>query len=377
MRALFGAREMRAPLEIESGAQEPPGAAGASGPASGAGSEPRDRKAEHIRLALEPRMQLGGDPFAGYEFEHCALPEIDFDAIDTSVTFLGKRLAAPLLISCMTGGTESAGRINRHLAEGAEATGVAVGVGSQRKALEDPAQAASFRMRDAAPTVPLLANLGAVQLNYGMGLDHCRRAVDMIAADALALHLNPLQEALQPEGDRNFAGLLAKMAEVARALPVPVIAKEIGCGLSAEVGRRLVEAGIRILDTAGTGGTSWARIEAARAGDAEIGELFAGWGVPTADSIRQLRALDDPSGALTVIGSGGLRSGVDVAKALALGADLAGLAYPFLAAATESAERVAERVRRIVHELKICMFCIGVQSIPELRTARLLKRSRP
>lgn len=376
---------MRAPLEIESGAQEPPGAAGSSGPASGAGSEPRDRKAEHIRLALEPRMQLGADPFADYEFEHCALPEIDFDAIDTSVTFLGKRLAAPLLISCMTGGTESAGRINRHLAAGAEAAGVAVGVGSQRKALEDPAQAASFRVRDAAPTVPLLANLGAVQLNYGMGLDHCRRAVDMIAADALALHLNPLQEALQPEGDRNFAGLLAKMAEVARALPVPVIAKEIGCGLSAEVGRRLVEAGIRILDTAGTGGTSWARIEAARAGDAEIGELFAGWGVPTAESIRQLRALDDiggPSGepaseGITVIGSGGLRSGVDIAKAIALGADLAGLAYPFLTAATESAERVAERVRRIVHELKICMFCIGVQSIPELRTARLLKRSRP
>ncbi len=364
---------MRAPLEIESGAQEPPGAA-APPPEP---AEPRDRKAEHIRLALEPRMQLGADPFADYSFEHCALPEIDFDAIDTSVTFLGKRLAAPLLVSCMTGGTESAGRINRHLAAGAEATGVAVGVGSQRKALEDPAQAASFRVRDDAPTVPVIANLGAVQLNYGMGLDHCRRAVDMVAADALALHLNPLQEALQPEGDRNFAGLLAKMAEVARALSVPIIAKEIGCGLSGAVGRRLLDVGIHILDTAGTGGTSWARIEAARADDAEIGELFAGWGVPTAESIRQLRALDGAGGSVVVIGSGGLRSGVDVAKAIALGADLAGLAYPFLAAATESAERVAERVRRLVHELKICMFCIGVQSIPELRTARLLKRSRP
>jgi isopentenyl-diphosphate delta-isomerase len=246
-----------------------------------------------------------------------------------------------------------------------------VGVGSQRKALEDPRKADTFRVRDAAPSVPLLANLGAVQLNYGMGLPECRRAVEMIAADALVFHLNPLQEAIQPEGDRNFAGLLAKMGEVARSLSVPVIAKEVGAGISGEVGRRLAQHGIRIVDTAGSGGTSWARIEAARAGDVALGEVFAGWGVPTPDAIRELAAV----GGLTVIGSGGLRTGIDVAKALALGADLAGMAYQFLEAATQSPERVAERIRRIVQELKISMFCIGARTIPELKAATLHRRS--
>ncbi len=331
----------------------------------------RDRKLEHIRLALDPRMQQGANPFAEWSFEHRALPEIDFDEIDTAVEFLGKRLKAPLLVSCMTGGTAIAGDINRNLAAGAEAEGVAVGVGSQRKALEDPAKADTFRVRDAAPSVPLLANLGAVQLNYGMGLAECRRAVDMIGADALVFHLNPLQEAIQPEGDRNFKGLLVKMGEVARALPVPVIAKEVGSGISGAVGRELARHGITIVDTAGAGGTSWARIEAARAGDAPLGEVFAGWGVPTPDAIRELAAV----GGLTVIGSGGLRTGVDVAKALALGADLAGMAYQFLEAATRSPEAVAERIRRLVQELKIAMFCIGARTIPQLKEAILHRRS--
>jgi len=331
----------------------------------------RDRKAEHIRLALEPGMQGGGSYFAEWSFEHCALPEIDFDEIDTTVEFLGKRLRAPLLVSCMTGGTAIAGDINRNLAAGAEAEGVAVGVGSQRKALEDPAKADTFRVRDAAPSVPLLANLGAVQLNYGMGLAECRRAVEMIAADALVFHLNPLQEAIQPEGDRNFAGLLPKMGAVARSLGVPVIAKEVGSGISGRVARQLAQEGIRIVDTAGAGGTSWARIEAARAGDAALGEVFAGWGVPTPLAIRELAAV----GGLTVIGSGGLRTGIDVAKALALGADLAGMAYQFLEAATQSPARVAERIRRLVQELKIAMFCIGARTIPELKAATLHRRS--
>ncbi|HTQ80874.1 MAG TPA: type 2 isopentenyl-diphosphate Delta-isomerase [Thermoanaerobaculia bacterium] len=335
----------------------------------------RDRKAEHIRLALEPRMQLGTHYFAEYEFEHRALPEIDFAEIDTSVEFLGKRLASPLLISCMTGGTDRAVSINRNLAAGAEACGVAVGVGSQRKALEDPAKADTFRVRDVAPTVPLLANLGAVQLNYGIGLAECRQAVAMIEADALVFHANPLQEALQPEGQCNFKGLLPKMGAIARDLAVPVIVKEVGSGLSGAMGRALLDQGIRIVDTAGVGGTSWARIEAARAGtagDLALGELFAGWGVPTPQSIRELAAI----GGLTVIGSGGVRTGLDVAKALALGADLAGLAYQFLEAATESPERVVERIERIVHELKICMFCIGVRTVPELRQTALHRRPK-
>jgi isopentenyl-diphosphate Delta-isomerase len=332
----------------------------------------RDRKAEHIRLALEPRMQLGGRSWwDDYSFGHEALPEIDMAEVDTSVEFLGRRLEAPLLISCMTGGTESAGIINRNLAAGAERTGVAVGVGSQRKALEDPEKADTFRVREAAPSVPLLANLGAVQLNYGMGVRECRQAVEMIGADALVLHLNPLQEALQPEGQCDFSGLLPKIGEVVRALEVPVVAKEVGSGLSERVARALAAQGVRILDTAGTGGTSWARIEAQRSGELDLGELFAGWGLPTPLSIQEVRRVD----GVTVIASGGLRNGMDVAKALALGADLAGMAYPFLRPATESPERVADQVARIVRELKICMFCLGVKTVAELRRVKLRKPS--
>lgn len=329
----------------------------------------RDRKAEHIRLALDARMQLGTSAFDSYVFGHEALPEIDMAEIDTSVEFLGRRLAAPLLISCMTGGTDAAGAINRNLAAGAESTGVAVGVGSQRKALEDPAKADTFRVREVAPSVPLLANLGAVQLNYGMGVRECRQAVDMIQADALVLHLNPLQEAIQPEGQCNFANLLPRIGEVVRELGVPVVAKEVGSGLSTRAAQSLAEQGVRILDTAGVGGTSWARIEAARAGDVEIGEIFAGWGLPTPRSIQEVRQVPD----VTVIASGGIRNGLDAAKAIALGADLVGMAYPFLAPALESPEKVADRVRRFVQELKICMFCLGMRTVAELRHAEIRK----
>lgn len=328
----------------------------------------RDRKAEHIRLALERRMQSDRNHLSGYAFEHNALPEIDFDEVDPATEFLARSLRAPLLISCMTGGTAEATRINHNLAIGAEAAGIAVGVGSQRKALEDPTTADSFRVRDVAPSVPLLANLGAIQLNYGYGVDDCRAAIDMIDADALVFHLNPLQEAIQPEGQTRFRGLLPKLERIVRELPVPAIAKEVGSGLSADVGRRLIDVGIRTLDTAGLGGTNWARIEAARADDAETGERFAGWGVSTPESIAALRALP---GIECVIGSGGVRDGVDVAKAIALGADIVGLAYPFLKAAAESPEQVIATADRIVRELRISMFCLGVRTLGELRGAPL------
>ncbi len=329
----------------------------------------RDRKAEHIHLALEGRMQLRRCWFDEYSFEHQGLPEIDFAGIDTSMTFLGRRIAAPLLISCMTGGTDEATRINRNLARAAEETSVAVGIGSQRKAFEDPATLESFRIRPFAPSVPVLANLGAVQLNYGFGLDECRRAVEMIEADALVLHLNPLQEAIQPEGQRNFAGLLDKVGKIAGALEVPVIVKEIGCGMSSSLARKLQQRGIDIVDTAGHGGTSWARIEAARAGDAELGDRFAGWGIPTPLSIQQLAELP----GLTVIGSGGLRHGIDLAKAIALGADVGGMAWQFLRAATESKERVVEKIQRTVVELKISMFCTGSRTLNDLKRAKLIR----
>ncbi|MDH3253757.1 MAG: type 2 isopentenyl-diphosphate Delta-isomerase [Acidobacteriota bacterium] len=332
----------------------------------------RDRKAEHIDLALEEGMQLHGNFFDAFFFDHLALPEIDYAAIDLSVEFLGRRLQAPLLISCMTGGTEQATRINRNLAIAAEAAGIALGVGSQRKALEDSTQADSFKVRELAPSIPLLANLGAVQLNYGFGIAECRAAVEMVEADALVFHLNPLQEALQPEGQCDFSNLVDRMAKVADALPVPVVVKEIGCGLSAEAARRLRDAGLTILDTAGLGGTSWARIEAKRSDEVELGEVFAEWGVATPRSIRQLREV----GGLTIIASGGVRNGIDVAKAIALGGDVVGLAQPFLAAAAESAERTVAKAGRLTRELRIAMFCAGARTVAELQQVAIHRRHR-
>jgi isopentenyl-diphosphate delta-isomerase len=327
----------------------------------------RDRKAEHISLALDPSLRPPRNFFDEYRFEHRALPEIDYDDIEVACAFLGRPLAAPLLISCMTGGTEEATRINRNLAVAAEATGIAVGVGSQRRAIEDPSTAESFRIRPFAPSVPILANLGAVQLNYGYGIDECRRAVEMIEADALVLHLNPLQEVIQPEGQRNFAGLLGKIGAIAGQLEVPVIVKEVGCGISREVAEDLRGVGVAVVDTAGAGGTSWARIEAARADDAETGDLFADWGIPTPVAIRRLRGLK----GLTVIGSGGVRHGVDAAKAIASGAHLVGVAHRFLQAADHSAKDVVEKVRRIVAELRTTMFCVGARTLDDLRKAPL------
>jgi isopentenyl-diphosphate Delta-isomerase len=326
-------------------------------------TDERDRKAEHIELALDPAVQLLASAFDGVRLEHQALPEIDLAAVDCSTSFLGRPLAAPLVISCMTGGTAEAARINRNLALAAEEARVALGVGSQRKAIEDPSQASTFEVRRWAPSIPLLANLGAVQLNYGFGLGECRRAVEMIEADALVLHLNPLQEALQPEGQGNFARLAEKIGSIVEGLEVPVIVKEIGCGLSGASARRLQEVGVSIFDCAGLGGTSWARIEAARARDPELGELFATWGVATVDSIVQLRALED----VVVIGSGGVRSGLDAAKAVALGADLVGLAQPFLRAAVGSSDSVLAVLARTRRELEIAMFCSGASTLERLR----------
>lgn len=339
----------------------------------------RDRKAEHLEIALDRSVQVETRPFDAWTFEHQALPEIALADVDTSAEFLGRQLASPLLISCMTGGTEVASRINTRLAEAAEQARVAVGVGSQRKAIEEGTHAETFAVRELAPSVPLLANLGAVQLNYGFGVDHCRQAVEMIEADALVLHLNPLQEAIQPEGQTDFSDLYPKMAQVVRALdPVPVVAKEVGSGISEQTARRLAEIGIRVIDTAGVGGTSWARIEARRSDDPQVGELFADWGIPTPDSIQAVARvaadIADVDGGLTVIGSGGLRSGLDVAKAIALGSHLAGMAYPFLRAADHSTERVVATVERITRELRIAMFAVGARNLAELASTPIQRR---
>lgn len=327
------------------------------------------RKAEHLRLAMDRRNQLEAHYFDEWRLEHDALPELSLDELDLHADFLGHRLEAPLVISSMTGGTADAAAINRNLAAAAQAAGVALGVGSQRVALDDPSRRWTFQVRDLAPDVPVLANLGAVQLNHGYGVDECRAAVEMIGADALVLHLNVLQEAVQPEGTADFRGLLDRIADVVEGLEVPVVVKEVGCGISGAVARRLHGAGVRIVDVAGLGGTSWARIESRRALDAELGERFAGWGIPTPEAIRQVAAID----GMVVIGSGGVRTGIDVAKALALGASLAGLAQPFLAPARESAAAVEDRIDRIVRELRVAMLCSGAGDLGALRRIGIRK----
>jgi len=331
------------------------------------------RKADHIRINLEEDVR--SDLTTGLErlhFEHDALPEVNLGALNTDLVFLGKKLAAPLLISSMTGGTQAAGQINDRLAQAAQHTGVAMGLGSLRAALEDPALAPSFQVRSSAPDILLLANLGAVQLNYGYGPDECRRAVELVEADALVLHLNALQEALQPEGDTNFSGLLAKIERVCRALPVPVIAKEVGWGISGEVAARLAHVGVAAIDVAGAGGTSWSQVEMYRTDDPDAARLaaaFVGWGIPTAEAVRQVRATLPE---IPLIASGGLRSGTDVAKCVALGADLGAMAGPFLKAAAESSEAVVRAIDHVVSELRLVMFATGSADLTALRLAGLV-----
>ncbi|MEM8998200.1 MAG: type 2 isopentenyl-diphosphate Delta-isomerase [Acidobacteriota bacterium] len=337
-----------------------------------ADDESRDRKLEHIELSLDRRIQLDARYFDGLAFEHDALPDVDLASVDLSCEFLGKPLRSPLLVSCMTGGTGDAVAINRRLAQAAEHCGIALGVGSQRKAIERPDTAPTFEVRDEAPTAPLLANLGAVQLNYGFGVAECRRAVEMIDAEALALHLNPLQEAIQPEGQGDFRGLVPKIGHLVEELDVPVVVKEVGCGIAGRTASALYAMGVRYFDAAGLGGTSWARIEAARADDRSLGELFADWGVPTPISIRQLAAAGDEA---FVIGSGGVRSGVDVAKAIALGAGLVGMAQPFLRAAMVSTEAVVEAIERTERELRIAMFCSGAADLGALARTPLVPKA--
>ena len=336
-------------------------------------SDIEHRKRAHIDTVLSEDVGAKGIT-TGFEhvyFEHVALPEIDLDAINMRSPVFGKTLAAPLLISSMTGGTDIAQNINRHLAEAAQEMAIAMGVGSQRAAIVDPMFADTFRVRSVAPDILLFANLGAIQFNYGFTPDDARKAVDMIGADALFLHLNPLQEAVQAEGDRNWAGVLEKIGELAGASDVPVVVKEVGNGISGALARRLADIGVAGIDVAGAGGTSWSEVEAHRQLDEKmqrVAHSFAGWGIPTA------RALTDVRAALPntpVIASGGVRTGIDVAKAIRLGADLVGMGAPALGSAMETAKAVENQLSAVVEELKIAMFCSGSRDIPALRQAVL------
>ncbi len=341
----------------------------------GSFSETQARKADHLRVCLEEAVQFRqvANGLERYRLRHCCLPELNYAEVDVAADFLGKSLAAPLLISSMTGGTEQAKLINFRLAEIAQHYGLAMGVGSQRVSVENPGVMDTFAIRTVAPDALLFANLGAVQLNYGYGLDECRRAIDAIAADALILHLNPLQESVQTKGDKNFAGLLDKIAALCDQLPVPVIAKEVGNGISAEMAQKLMVAGVAAIDVAGAGGTSWALVESERAQDARqqrLGQTFADWGIPTAECVTTIR---QAAPTLPLIASGGLRNGLDVAKAIALGADLVGLAFPFLQAANESIDALHALVDILLAELKTAMFCSGCACLAELRSPHVLQ----
>ncbi|HIK44907.1 MAG TPA: type 2 isopentenyl-diphosphate Delta-isomerase [Leptolyngbyaceae cyanobacterium M65_K2018_010] len=338
--------------------------------------ETQARKADHLRICLEENVQCAQvtTGLEHYRFNHCCLPDLDGQSIDLSTTFLGHRLGAPLLISSMTGGTAAAHQINGRLATVAQRYGLAMGVGSQRVAVENPDLMETFAVRSLAPDILLLANLGAVQLNYSYGLDHCRRVVEQLEANALILHLNPLQEAVQTGGDRNFKGLLEKIEQICADLPVPVIVKEVGNGIAAPQVRQLAEAGVAAVDVAGAGGTSWAKVEGERAVDPiqrRLGQTFAEWGLPTAECLVAARQAVPH---LPLIASGGLRHGLDVAKTLALGADLAGLAWPFLQAASDSEATVATLAEVLIAEMTTVLFCTGQSSWAALRQAGVLER---
>lgn len=332
------------------------------------------RKADHIKINLEQDVRSAlTTGLEHYRFIHEALPELDLNRIDTTVNLFGKTLASPTLVSSMTGGTSEAETINLRLAEAAQECNIAMGVGSQRAAIEHPEQAKTFQVRRVAPDILLFANLGAVQFNYGYGVDECRKAVDMIQADALYLHLNPLQEAVQDAGDTNWIGITKKIEEVCKKLEVPVIAKEVGWGISEKTAKLLADCGISAIDVAGAGGTSWSQVEMHRAPDEftrKLAATFIGWGIPTADSIINVKnAVPD----MTVFASGGIKDGLDIAKCIALGATLGGMAGQFLKAAAVSTEKAVEMMKLTKRQIEVTMFATGVETLEGLKVGKLVK----
>lgn len=333
------------------------------------------RKIDHldIVLAQDEDARQAATGLDQIVFEHVALPELSLSEIDLTVPFHGKRLSAPLLISSMTGGPERAVRINAHLAEAAEALGIALAVGSQRVALEGRGGGGLDRsLRDRAPSVPLLSNIGGAQFVLGYGEDEAMRAVEMIGADALIVHLNPLQEAVQTGGDTDWRGVLKAIERLASNLSVPIVVKEVGAGISGTVAKRLVDAGVSVIDVAGAGGTSWARVEAARASDPRqkaIAELFSGWGIGTARAIACVRRACPGT---PIIASGGIRNGIEVAQAIRCGAGLVGQAAATLKAAETSPDAVIAHFEDVIRTLRIACFCTGSGTIEALQTARLL-----
>jgi len=332
------------------------------------------RKSDHIKINLEQDVRSAlTTGLECFRFIHEALPEFNLNDVDTTLSLFGKKLASPILISSMTGGTSAAETINLRLAEAAQECGIAMGVGSQRAAIEHPEQAQTFRVRSVAPDILLFANLGAVQLNEGYGIDECRRAVDMIQADALILHLNPLQEAVQDAGDTNFAGLARKLEGISNKLEVPVIVKEVGWGISERTAKLLADCGVSAIDVAGAGGTSWSQVEMHRAPDEftrQLAATFVDWGIPTADSILNVKKAVPE---MTIFASGGIKDGLDIAKSIALGATLGGMAGQFLKAAAISTDNVVEMTKLTKRQIEVTMFATGVGKLEDLTVEKLIK----
>jgi isopentenyl-diphosphate delta-isomerase len=334
---------------------------------AGEPSRTSSRKRDHLRICAENPVESGFSGFSDVRLAHEALPECSLGEIDTEVRFLGHRLASPLFIAAMTGGHRDAIPINQNLAAAAERFGIGMGVGSQRAALEDPDLQDSFTVvREAAPRAFLCANLGAVQLR-DHGIEWAERAVEMIDAQAICIHANFLQEAIMPEGDHDARGCLAAIGTLCRDFPVPVLVKETGAGISRETAGRLWAAGVSAIDIGGLGGTSWARVEGLRSPEspqARLGGRFLDWGIPTVVSLLEV------AGTGPVIATGGVRSGLDMAKALALGADLCGMALPLLRPAMESEEAVSKAIEGYTRELTVAMFLSGARTVTSMRRVR-------
>lgn len=324
-------------------------------------SDIQARKKKHVELSIKPEAQMSLNPFEKYRLPYVALPEIALNDVSTEVTLLGKKLSQPLIIASMTGGSEHARTINTNLALAAEKHKVALGIGSQRIALEREEARETFRLvRQLAPHAVLFANMGVVQLNYGRGIEDYQRVVDMIEADALYLHINPLQEAIQPEGDTDFSGLLKKIEKLTKKISVPVFAKEVGHGIDAKTAKKLMAAGVKGIDVAGTGGLSWAWIEAQRANNDAFAEWFKEYGIPTDECIKAIAKIQKKN--VSVVASGGIRSPIDALKTHALGADYYSAATPFLHAALESSEEVEKLITTWQRGLRIALFTAGLQT---------------
>ncbi len=331
---------------------------------SNASQQITQRKHDHIHALLhDAHIERHQSEFETIRLIHRGLPEHDLKAIDTRSQFLNKPIAFPFLIASMTGGaSHNLSQINQHLAEAAEACQVPMAVGSQRTMMLDPAAQKAFQLRQYAPTVPLIANLGAVQLNYGFGIDEAQRAIDILNADALYLHLNPLQEIIQPEGDTNFAGLAEKIHQLAQKIDIPIILKEVGAGLSAQDIELGLQAGIQYFDLAGRGGTSWSRIEAHRANN-PLGFTFQDWGLTTLETLKISRPYQSRA---FFIASGGIRNGIDMVKAVIMGGRLCGVAAPLLKAALDSTHAVIQQIEQFKQEFTTAQFLLGIQHMNDL-----------